>query len=189
MIRHLLNISLGNPAGHFAPSFFNIVAWVIRWIFAEWCTTLTKVLLTTCHRLPRFQELKNIKENTKNAKKPSSILGSRKACVHFSRHFSSCSALNLNLDKSASLPFSSLAHHHLLLLGGLSALLAASVLVFATVVVLRRLHSLTGGAVAISSRQFPPTNNLIISYLIYGHWPVFSFVPGIKSVFKQELMS
>ena len=90
---------------------------------------------------PPIPGIKEYKRKYEECKKPSSILGSRKACVHFSRHFSSCSALNLNLDKSASFPFSSLAHHHLLLLGGLSALLAASVLVFATVVVLRRLHS------------------------------------------------
>ena len=44
------------------PHFFYIVALVISWIFVEWCTTLTKVLLTTCHRLPRFQESKNIKK-------------------------------------------------------------------------------------------------------------------------------
>ena len=117
---------------------------------------------------PPIPGIKEYKRKYEECKKPSSILGSRKACVHFSRHFSSCSALKLNLDKSASLPFSSLAHHHLLLLGGLSALLASSVLVFATVVVLRRLHSLTGGAVAISSRQFPPTNNLIIFHPIYS---------------------
>ena len=58
----------GNTAGHVAPSSFYIVAWVIRWIFAEWCTTLTKVLLTICHRLPRFQESKNIKKIRKMQK-------------------------------------------------------------------------------------------------------------------------